>query len=117
MQKPMSIYTQGPARTGPIRSPRVLTLASETPAPVLARMELVPRSPSRGVALPIEHTMMAVLGSQPRLSETIDHAFRRIEAELGELFARLTVNESRELKLRLELAREGDALAARFNRL
>lgn len=114
--KPMSIYSQARARTGPVRLARPSTPPSDLAHSGPANPATPP--PLHEVpAIAIEAAMLAVLASQPRLGETIEVAFRRIEHELGEQFARLPPVEARALKLRLEQPRDDDALAARFNRL
>ena len=119
--KPMSIYSDLPTRSGPLRLARPSappdSSASAVEAPAIARLVLVPRTTPTSITPEVERAITDVLASKPKLGETIDLAFRRIERELASLFAQLTPAEARALKQRFELVREDDAVAARFNRL
>ncbi len=68
------------------------------------------------IASAIEQQIKLILVS-PRSCETIEHAFRRKEQELMELFASLTVVEARVLHRRLANPSIDDAIATLFGRL
>ncbi len=65
----------------------------------------------------LEAEIAAVLDAPPLPGEQLAAAFRRKELTLGDLFARLTVAEARELHRRFTCSLADDALAVRFNRL
>lgn len=102
---------------------KALSIYADLPPPASRpgpRLSLVPAArpakPIGDIAVPasVEHAILAILDS-PAAGETIEAAFRRKEHELGELFAGLSVFESRALLKRFSDAR--DPLAARFGRL
>lgn len=119
--KPMSIFSGLPTRSGPLRLARPsappIACAPAVEAPAIARLVLVPRTTATSISPEFERAITDVLASKPKLGETIDLAFRRIEREIAALFAQLTPVEARALKQRLELVRADDSLTARFNRL
>jgi len=65
----------------------------------------------------LDARMLAILASGPAHGETLDAAFRRKEHELGAVFARLSVAESRALHRRLSVPAQDDLVAARFGQL
>src|SRR5688572_11188026 len=120
----LSIFAEVPARA-PLRipAPRLVRIEPPSeppppqPVPAIARLVLAPRTANADLPSQIQRAMIEALGSKPLAGETIEIAYRRIERELGEQFARLSPLQARALKLRLEQPREGDILATRFNRL
>jgi hypothetical protein len=64
----------------------------------------------------LEAEMIAVIDAPPHPGEHLASSFGRKELMLGDLFARLTVVEARELHRRFTRAAADDALALRFNR-
>jgi hypothetical protein len=65
----------------------------------------------------LEAEIAAVIDALPLPGEQLAAAFRRKELTLGDLFARLSVVEARELHRRFTRSVADDALAVRFNRL
>ena len=65
----------------------------------------------------LEAEIAAVIDAPPLPGEQLAAAFRRKELTLGDLFARLTVAEARELHRRFTRSVADDVLAVRFNRL
>jgi hypothetical protein len=65
----------------------------------------------------IDDELLAILNAPPARGETIEMTFRRKELELGDLFATLTVFESRTLQRRLSNPSANDPVAAQFGRL
>jgi hypothetical protein len=121
--KTFSIFSQVPARQ-PLRIAAPRLVRAEPPAatathavPAIARLVIGPRTASADLPPELQRAMLETLASKPLAGETIEIAYRRVERELGELFAKLTPPQARALKLRLEQLREGDILATRFNRL
>jgi hypothetical protein len=85
-------------------------------APPIVRDDETPRSLTwNRVAL--EPDIQAVLAARAHPGEQLAFAFKRKEQQLGDLFARLSVADSRELHRRLTLAIADDELATMFNRL
>ena len=64
-----------------------------------------------------ELEILEVLAQPVLPGEQLAFAFKRKERCLGELFAQLSINDSRELHRRCTLGIPGDALAASFRRL
>ena len=65
----------------------------------------------------LEAEIAAAIDAPLLPGEQLAAAFRRKELTLGDLFARLTVVEARELHRRFTRTAADDALAVRFNRL
>ena len=99
--KALSIYADRPAVHRP--GPRLSLVPAQQPLKLVGEVDAV-----------VERAILAILDS-PTAAETIEATFRRKERELGEIFAGLTVLESRALHKRLSDAR--DPLAIRFGRL
>lgn len=68
-------------------------------------------------AVALEREIIAALDRQPDPGERIEFAFRRKEAELTTLFARLSIADARELNRRLTLQLDGDPIVSRFARM
>jgi hypothetical protein len=84
--------------------------------PLAPRVDDAPRARTwTPVALEVE--ILSVLTTSPLPCEQLAFAFKRKEQELGALFARLSVADSRELHRRCTVVLDGDELAARFRRL
>jgi hypothetical protein len=77
----------------------------------------IPRIPLPRLSSVHEDRLCQVLSCDVRQGETIDVAFRRVEAEVGALFAELGPLEARALHQRLTTPVENDVLAIRFSRL
>ena len=73
------------------------------------------RSPSAASISDVQ--LIAVLDAPLAPGETVQAGYARKENELGTLFARLTILESRALHARLANPRPGDELATKFARL
>jgi hypothetical protein len=83
----------------------------ESPAPVSAE-------PVRTWStIAAEREVLVVLEGPLAIGETAATGFKRIEQELGDLFATLTVLDSRELHRRLSSPALDDAIAIRFGRM
>jgi hypothetical protein len=65
----------------------------------------------------LEAEIHAVLVAPAYPGEQLAFAFKRKEQQIGDLFARCSVSDSRALHRRLTLAISGDELAAMFGRL
>ena len=64
-----------------------------------------------------EARLLRILTDSSHLGETIEAVFRRKEQALGSMFASLSGQVSRSLHARLDTPRNGDKLAAQFQRL
>ena len=92
--KPVIVTIARPETTKPDDQPAIGTVPSET-----------------------ERQLGQILASARQPGETIEAAYRRKEHELGEVFARLTPIEARELHRRLSNPAVGDVIATLFARL
>lgn len=65
----------------------------------------------------LDSRLLAVLAQQRPPGDGAQLAFTRLEQQLTELFAALTLDQSRALHIRLAIPQADDAVAAQFGRL
>lgn len=99
--------------SGPAVAPRPSSRTSaHSSSPTIAI-----RPPTAPVAPTIDGRLIAILDAPLAPGETAMTGFQRKEAELGAVFATLSVLESRALHARLVAPKPGDELAHKFARL
>jgi hypothetical protein len=115
-----------PRPPAPAAKPSLADLAAPTPTswlePASAGSLVAPPAPPAPPPRPVipcetEARIGALLDAPARLGETTAVAFARKEQALGELFATLTILESRALHARLSNPRPDDPIATRFTLL
>jgi hypothetical protein len=111
------IYSEGRPSNEPPKPRTTASLPQSTVVSIVRPTAQVPVKQAAMVSPTVERDIVNIIEAPPHPGETTELAFRRKEHELGELFATLSVTESRTLHRRLSIASTNDQVAKAFGRM